>query len=390
MPFEFNLYSSLLLPPFIQGILWFFLLLKRGIKEERLSDKLLALLILIYTFWVANWMLGFAGWYDVHNGFTTFMFYFPFRQSLFLAPLVYFYFKSVTNHQFKFTRSDFYHFIPALVSLFIFVACWVVDAWVLVDFPFHYGTKGNAAEFILDKVRNIEGDYLGYISTLIYLAMSLKLYYAYQNYLQTHFSDTENLDFKWFRNFLLAILGVSIGFLCLDLWDLGTGRDLGYKIFWFGFLITGIAIYYLGHGGYYRISNAAHLLQFEPETTEMLPEETVLLQATKQIISFMEIQKPYLQPELSLYELANQMGMRPTQLSRTLNQQFGKNFNDFINEYRVKAVKEALQNLDNKHLSLLGVALNCGFNSKATFNRVFQKIAGESPSQFQQKQGSNS
>lgn len=86
MPFEFNLYSSLLLPAFIQGILFAALLLVRGWKFQRLSDKLLGWLLLLNAIKIAYWMLGFAGWYDSHDGFTSFMFYFPFDNVLWMGP----------------------------------------------------------------------------------------------------------------------------------------------------------------------------------------------------------------------------------------------------------------------------------------------------------------
>jgi hypothetical protein len=87
MLFEFNRFSGLLLPFFIQGLLFFVLLLLRGIREEKLHDRLLAFLILIYTIRVASWMLGFAGWYDSHDAYSTFMFYFQFDHWFFIGPL---------------------------------------------------------------------------------------------------------------------------------------------------------------------------------------------------------------------------------------------------------------------------------------------------------------
>ena len=74
--------------------------------------------------------------------------------------------------------------------------------------------------------------------------------------------------------------------------------------------------------------------------------------------------------------------MSRSQLSEVINEGFGKNFNDFVNSYRVEAVKQMLQDGKQKQLSLLGIAYDCGFNSKATFNRVFKKIAQTSPTEF--------
>jgi AraC-like DNA-binding protein len=68
-----------------------------------------------------------------------------------------------------------------------------------------------------------------------------------------------------------------------------------------------------------------------------------------------------------------------------INQGFQQNFNDFINNYRIEAVKQKLQLGEQKTQTLLGIAYDCGFNSKATFNRAFKKVTGVSPKEWLQK-----
>ena len=85
-------------------------------------------------------------------------------------------------------------------------------------------------------------------------------------------------------------------------------------------------------------------------------------------------QQPYLEPELTLSELAKQLNISTSKLSQTINNGLGKNFNDFINEYRVEAVKKMMLDEKKSNFSLLGIAQECGFNSKATFNRTFKKL----------------
>jgi AraC-like DNA-binding protein len=65
-----------------------------------------------------------------------------------------------------------------------------------------------------------------------------------------------------------------------------------------------------------------------------------------------------------------------------INQGFQLNFNDFINQYRIEAVKDKLKAGEQKTQTLLGIAYDCGFNSKATFNRAFKKVTGLSPKQW--------
>jgi AraC-like DNA-binding protein len=100
---------------------------------------------------------------------------------------------------------------------------------------------------------------------------------------------------------------------------------------------------------------------------------------------FMRNKKPYQDTELTLFMLAKQLGIHPNHLSPIINQHHNQNFFDYVNEYRVNDVKDAL--LSNKYdsHSLLGVAFECGFNSKASFNRAFKKFTGLTPSEFRNK-----
>ena len=99
----------------------------------------------------------------------------------------------------------------------------------------------------------------------------------------------------------------------------------------------------------------------------------------------MDEDKPYLNPDLTLSELAKQLGISSNLLSQVINTCFGRNFNDFVNGYRVEAIKEKLQAGEQKTKSFLGIAFDCGFNSKATFNRTFKKFTQLSPSEFSRK-----
>ena len=69
-------------------------------------------------------------------------------------------------------------------------------------------------------------------------------------------------------------------------------------------------------------------------------------------------------------------------LSKVVNQQFNLNFNDYINQYRVNAVIERIANPKFKNQTLLAIAFDAGFNSKATFNRAFKKFTNKNPKDF--------
>lgn len=103
---------------------------------------------------------------------------------------------------------------------------------------------------------------------------------------------------------------------------------------------------------------------------------------TANLLKFISEEKPYLDPNLSLRSLAAQIDIHPNQLSWLLNESLGKNFNEFINHYRVDAFQRLCKDPKNSHITLIGLAYDSGFNSKTVFNTSFKKETGLTPKQY--------
>jgi len=101
-----------------------------------------------------------------------------------------------------------------------------------------------------------------------------------------------------------------------------------------------------------------------------------------QVKDLMRIKKLYMDEDLTLFNLATIMQIHPNHLSQVINVHEQRNFFDFINYYRVEAVKEHIVSKRHANKTLLGIALECGFSSKAAFNRSFKKFTGQTPSEF--------
>jgi len=93
-------------------------------------------------------------------------------------------------------------------------------------------------------------------------------------------------------------------------------------------------------------------------------------------------EKLYQNPELTLTDVAKKLKTNASVISKTINQGFQMNFNDCINHYRIESVKNRFSDGEHKKSTLLGIAYDCGFNSKATFNRAFKKNTGITPKEF--------
>jgi AraC-like DNA-binding protein len=102
----------------------------------------------------------------------------------------------------------------------------------------------------------------------------------------------------------------------------------------------------------------------------------------ERIITLLETERLYLQPDLTIQEISDKLEVPKHYLTESLNTYLGKNFYTLINEYRIKEFKALASDNKHKHLTLLALAYDSGFNSKSAFNLVFKKQTGETPSQF--------
>lgn len=105
----------------------------------------------------------------------------------------------------------------------------------------------------------------------------------------------------------------------------------------------------------------------------------------KKILDYMEEEKPYLDHEIKQSDMADQLNMSVHLFSEVLNVCFKKNFDNFINLYRVDRAKQLIRNPDYTHYKILAIGYEAGFPSKTSFNRVFKNFVGLTPTEYQKK-----
>jgi AraC-like DNA-binding protein len=113
-----------------------------------------------------------------------------------------------------------------------------------------------------------------------------------------------------------------------------------------------------------------------------MKEENPNTEVIDNLLAFMRDKKPFLDPELSLSSLSKQIGLNRNQLSRLIIEGIGENFYDFINRYRVDEVKRLMTDPQKQNYNLLGIALEAGFKSKSTFNLIFKRFTGLTPTEY--------
>lgn len=107
-----------------------------------------------------------------------------------------------------------------------------------------------------------------------------------------------------------------------------------------------------------------------------------MVQWKEKVVAIMEEHKVFLDPELTLTELAKKLNTNPSLLSKVINSCFQVSFNDYVNQFRVQEAILLMADSRYKNLNLLAIAYDAGFNSKSTFNRAFKKVTGHNPKNY--------
>jgi AraC-like DNA-binding protein len=372
MEIHWSYYSVPLWFGFIQAWIYAVLLWYRSYQNNRKSDLLLGLILVGMAFNIWEYMLGFSG----IDFLWTKMNFFPRTLGFAFAPICYFYFKSQVNQDFKFTKKDFLYFLPFVLHTVYHVGVFSIgqDFVKTVEknfhWPFHIPEIETYGEILLNS----------YV-----IFKCLQLYQNYRNWTKNQFSNTEPVSFGWYRNFLIILISMFVIYL-LKMW-LESYFELNYKEGWWNNLLGVIFIYYVSIAGYAHEQPRKVLTFNEAENQEVVqPKERFSdeeLAAWKyKIQTLFDEEKLYLNPELNLTDIATKLKTNISTLSGIINGAFGKNFNDLVNEYRVKEFQKRINLAENKNFTLLGIALECGFNSKSTFNRAVRKVTNQSPKEL--------
>lgn len=378
---DFNIHSTPLLILVSQGLIFVFLLFMKYFKHRNPSHLILALILLLVCYHQTCYTVGFMGWYNEYR--TTKINYWLIPITLALAPMIYLYVKSITTSKFTFKGKDWWHFVGAFALIGFRLFIYTYDSLQ----PGFHETQNGVLKIAADEaiVQPILV-FFDFAAMLLYLAFTFQLFYNYRNKIKQYFSNTYKLELNWVLSFLIAFTTLFLyGAIQTLINELIT--PLSYTQQWWLNLLMALITLYVGVTGYFTDTTKLKKLTFsftpspvsipQSDKSKEVPDDEVNM-----VREYMETQKPYLNPELNLSDLAEDLNMTRAQLSQVINSGFQKNFNDFVNSFRIDAFKDKLKKGEHKQLSLLGIAYDCGFNSKATFNRVFKKLTQTSPTQF--------
>lgn len=368
-------FNTVILLGSLQGFIICCLLLYT--KKYPLSNRLLARLIFLMSLASLNLYGNEIGFFNLNGLTSTLNALLPMIVVMPMGPLIYFHIRSSLDPDFTVTRQHRWHFLPVIIDLVPSFTVIIFFTGVYLKAITPYARPWGM--FIDDY--NVYADIPRWISLTFYLWLSVRYLAAVKT--GNQLNNGKLAIFKWLQQFVYIFLAFQfIWLLYLVPYVIPRYTNFMLDTFkWYPVYVPlAIMIYWLGIKGYiisYQQTPAKKNGSALAALTGTAIDETVLL-----LRRSMEEDKIYLDPNCSLHMLANHTGIAQKTISSVLNQHLQKSFNEFINQYRVEAVKTKLQQPETVNLTIAGIATECGFNSQATFQRTFKDLTGMSPSEF--------
>ena len=226
-----------------------------------------------------------------------------------------------------------------------------------------------------------------------YLAWFFVLFRNYRRRILSSVSSIDKIHLNWIKT-LFYIRAITAVFLIpVSLMAVGSGLIPMSVLQIVLESVSLIFFFLLGYYGFNQTSIFTNIAQehVEDDETPMYERsglsEEMALNYHEKLVRLMESDRPYLNGELNAKDLAAMAGISTNHLSEILNKIEEQNFYEFVNGYRVREVKSRIKNPQFAHYTLLAIALDSGFNSKTSFNTVFKKITGKTPSEYAKAKG---
>ncbi len=374
-----------------QGFLLAVVLLTK--KTNRVANRLLGLFIGIFSLGLVYAVFIITGAYRFLPNLIGVTYPFP----LAYGPLWYLYARSLTNGNTRLRKMDLLHFLPFVMGYGILFPYLLRSAEWKVDLIEHFAEQVPLPLSVGNLLMTIQG--------IVYLFLTIALLRRHLKRLLDFFSEIESLSLRWLRNITVitgAVWVVIAVFQILRFAGIPVLANISPVVA----ALTSVFVFYTGYMGIRQpgvFEPADHAtIRRESLLSQQLsesraPEATSpnrysksgLSEARKEQIleklqEYLETAKPYLKSSLTLKDLADALSVSEHNLSEVINTGLGQTFFDMVNTYRVLEVQKRLKDPANSNFTLTAIAFDSGFNSKSSFNSVFRRIAGQTPSAFKQ------
>jgi AraC-like DNA-binding protein len=351
-----------------QGFFVVLLLNNRGVRKSR-ANIFLSILLISLSFSIAH--ILFAG--AVINHLSAEVYTLGDPTFLLIAPLLWFYTKELIGEHVKRNGKLIFHFFPFLLIVVLSLTLRSVNSELaFMQFLEHHQRLINVVFWVIVVVQFSS-----------YLFFIRKKWIAYQEFVKQELSNKEGVDISWVRFFMIVFLLINVFFLfslfVVIHFPVGPWHPKTTA------LIFSLSVFALGYKGILQkelFQSGEPIVRDNIIEPSLNAENKIDKQLIDRLLLYMIEKRPYLDAELTLSSLAKDLNISRSQLSILINDGMGDNFYDFVNKYRVEEVKRLMVDPQVKNYSLLGIALEAGFKSKSTFNLIFKRFTGLTPTEY--------
>ncbi|WP_294961486.1 helix-turn-helix domain-containing protein [uncultured Flavobacterium sp.] len=288
----------------------------------------------------------------------------------------------------KWKAIDCLHFSFAFLIFILLVCSWLID---------NKSEPEDISPEIVQKTIAIF-NFIFSLYVFIYCFLAYRKIAKHQKTIKLLNSTSENLDLKWLKNIIVGVIFITFFWILDIVFQISEGNktfDILTSLIYF------LSILYITYYWQKQKEIFPYSLKEKEEIETIIVENTLpegrrkqllthdeLQEQKNRLLQLMELEKPFLDFDLSLVKLAGSMKISTHILSYVINNGFDENFYQFINRYRIEEAKKLMADAETDRLSLLGIGFAVGFNSKTVFNTTFKKVTGQTPSEYKKQIGS--
>jgi len=344
------------------------------VRKRNKSSGELILLFWIFTsgYVIFSYLLVYNGSYLKFPTLTVMGFSIP----LLSGPFMYLYIKYQTKPLF-FQKIDLLHFFPFFISNLLFLRFYFMPFDLKVD------VLRNASAFELEGLIKLIATFL---SGVIYIIWCFIILYSYKKRLKEEFSNPDQINFNWLfmLNIGMLLIWIVVIFIPDDKVIFSAASIYIICIGFFGIaqskVFTERDVIYIQNQDKLIEQNKA--TNADDDIKESSFSDVYFEKIYSQTIELLKQEKLYLNPELKVLDLAILLKIHPNLMSKVINHNSETSFYDLVNKMRVEEFIEKSKTEDSQKYTIMALAFDAGFNSKATFYRNFKTITGMSPSEF--------
>ncbi len=358
---------------FLGITLTIFLLIQRSHKS--FANLFLAMIILCYTIFILPGYL-----YGAHL-----LQYVPHLSNIggfifpILGPLIYFYTKANTQRAFRFYPNDALHFIPFVLFIVVDWKFLTLSGDVKYQQYVLFTETGLYPLPLWDRIAKV-------LLSFVYFIFSARLILRYKQHLSETSTSSNQTYYQWLLLFssVLLVPTVVVAIIAITQYQLVTVTFFAFSFILFIMMVYAAAL--LKPRLFHRFPNkmevvsAEQVAQKKYESSNLRDEQKEVM--VEKLLNYVSTEQPYLEPELTLSELAEQVEIPSHYLSQVINEKIKKSFGDFINSYRIEKAKAMLADDQFSHYTIIATAYEAGFNSKTAFYEAFKKFTGSTPSKY--------